>query len=436
MATETTATASKVHLGTENQGTLRVTGKPAGSFEAASRFLQKNHDEHHIFWREVAGHNHIAHSVLSVFALGGSPSDIQRAFEDGAEIQRPLRTQTEVKDLADPQQFRAKMGNLNEYPSFLAFFEAQIEEKGWQEVVKEYVFGKTPNAETIFSNLLEGLYHPLIHVGLGIEFAQPSIIAEGLSQAASHDSMAIEEFLSRTEQEARTSTRPKKPLVQLYQDLHSIAEVRANVQGFTDGASRVRDGVIGRSSHHIVPIAAQFRLAAGDLDHGLAETTNVSAFATGDFFHMHGVTASILLEVFLKQSWIPEADKVRLLERKARVDLVWYAASGAVELRHETVKEYSPQANHGLGWDELYEKVVKEHDDGHLAKLVRALRNGQELSKPFEKGSDSEAFPIKGKEWLKIAQLGYESTANRPIEQKWVWGAGFEECWGLIPSDQ
>ena len=84
------ATATQIHLTSSHPGILSTGEKPNGSFEAASRILQKNHDEHHIFWREVAGHNHIAHSVLSVFALGGSPDELQRAFEDGADIQRSL----------------------------------------------------------------------------------------------------------------------------------------------------------------------------------------------------------------------------------------------------------------------------------------------------------------------------------------------------------
>lgn len=448
MATRTAATAVNVHLTPDNSGIAFAATRPHRSSEAASRFLQKNHDEHHIFWREVAGHNHVAHSVLSVFALGGNPSELRRAFEDGASIQRPLppREERAFHNLADPQEFRARMGHLDQYPNFLAFFERQIEEKGWVAVVKEQCFGKTPNSETIFANLLEGLYHPLIHLGLGIEFEQPSIIAEGLAQAASHDSMSIEDFIVDCEQEAHRSTKPKKPLVQLYHDVHSSRALRAAAQGFTDGPSRVRDGILGRSKQVLLDIATQFRVSTTELQRGLAETTNVSAYATGaakrpgkehkiDFFHMHGVTSSIFLDVLLRQPWIAVEDKVRLVERKGRVDLLWYAASGAVELNHSAISDYAATLSAGFDWSTLYGAVLKEHDDGHLVKLVRALKHGQDVSRPFEVGDDADAFPIKSNEWLKIAQLGYDSTANRPIEGKWVWGAGFEECWALVPPE-
>src|SRR4051812_27829324 len=94
--TMATASASNVLLSPDATGIVRGTRAPSGSYEAANHFLQKNHEEHHIFWREVAGHNHIAHSILSVYALGGSPADIQRAFEDGAGIQRPIPLQEQL----------------------------------------------------------------------------------------------------------------------------------------------------------------------------------------------------------------------------------------------------------------------------------------------------------------------------------------------------
>jgi hypothetical protein len=443
-----TATASSVLLSPHQTGIVDVARTPSEAFETANHFLQKNHDEHHIFWREVAGHNHVAHSILSVYALGGSPAEIKRAFEDGAEIQQPIPPQEQlaVETLNDPHKFRARMGQLDEYPNFLAFFQNQIAEKGWVAVVQEYCFNRSSNSETIFANLLEGLYHPMIHLGLGIEFAQPSIVAEGLAQAASHDSMSIEQYIYDCEQAARENPESPKSLVELYQAVHDKGSIRASSRGFADGVSRVRDGVLARSSKELVNIAAQFRVQASDLQRALAETTNASAYATGatkrpgkehkiDFFHMHGVTASVLLDVFLRQPWISLEDKIRLVERKGRVDLLWYAASGAVDLNHDSIAKYTARESSGSNWEALYKVVVKEHDDGHLAKLVRALKHGQAISQPFENSEKGETFPVKGDDWFKIAQLGYESTARKPIEQKWVWGVGHDECWALIPSE-
>ena len=43
-----------------------------------------------MFFRDRAGHNHIVHSILTCLALGAAPEDIQRAYDNGVGIQRPI----------------------------------------------------------------------------------------------------------------------------------------------------------------------------------------------------------------------------------------------------------------------------------------------------------------------------------------------------------
>ncbi|RHZ59797.1 Zn(II)2Cys6 domain-containing transcription factor tpcE [Aspergillus thermomutatus] len=63
---------------------------PAGTIETANELLQKNPDNYHMYFRDVGGHNHIAHSVLSVLAMGGGPRELTRAYDDGYGYQRSL----------------------------------------------------------------------------------------------------------------------------------------------------------------------------------------------------------------------------------------------------------------------------------------------------------------------------------------------------------
>ena len=385
--------------------------------------------------------------MLNIFALGGGPTDLERAFEDGADIQMPIPVQdSEVVDsLQTATGFRARMGDLDQYPNFLAFFQEKITHHGWIPVVQEYVFSKTPNAETMFANLLEGLYHPLIHLGLGVEFKQPSIVAEGLAQAASHDSMGIENFFVQAEARSKEMSLPQQSLVKLLATVRANEDLRNAPEAFTDGPTRVREAILKSGNlEQIVDIAAQFRVKPEDLELRLAETINSSAYTTGaaqrkgkarkiDFFHMHAVTASIALRVLSEQSWIDLADKARLVEWKGRLDLVWYAASAAVELCLEDITHYQPDRSAGWDWSTLFQAVLKVHDDGHLAKLVRALKHGEDYSKNLDV-DDKERFPIRGDSWLKIAQIAYDSTAGRDIEEKWIWGVGFETFWSHVPD--
>lgn len=57
-------------------------------------------------------HNHITHHILSIFALGATPSEIQRAFDENKGRQRPhfpIEDQI-VHDMANPAGFTKYLG--------------------------------------------------------------------------------------------------------------------------------------------------------------------------------------------------------------------------------------------------------------------------------------------------------------------------------------
>ncbi|RMD40963.1 hypothetical protein DV735_g4144, partial [Chaetothyriales sp. CBS 134920] len=448
-ATVTLTTASQVRLSKSNLDNYPVPKDLAGSLEAANRLLQRNHDSHHIFWRDLNGHNHMAHSLLSILALGGSPADIQRAYDDGLAVQRPLPKLDPgiVDELADDGKFYARLGQIDQYSNFLVFFEQEIEKHGWQAVINQYVFGRTKLADAVLARLYEGAYHPIIHLGLGIEFEQPSIVAEGLAQAATHSSSRATELFEMCEREAEkiNPTEPSPPLIDLLNRARENNVLRTAAR-WEDFANKFKDGVVGRGGAELAPLAAKFRVRPEEVERRCAEMVNCVAYISGaaqradkvpkiDFFHMHAVTSSIFLTVMIRQPWISIADKSRLVEWKGRLDIAWYVASGCGKLHQAAIYEYEGQPSGQMDWEALYRAINAMHDDGHVAKFVRALKSGEETSRPFEHGPGAEAFPIKGEEaWLKLARMTYDSTLEVPVEQKWVWGTGFDQAWGAVPN--
>lgn len=438
--------ASPIDLRVPNPGIARLYDNPKDSLEIANRLLQKNHDEYHMFWRDVGGHNHMAHAVLTTLALGGSPSELQRAYDDGLEVQRPMPALDEelVAKLHDASEFRSHIGNIHDYTSFLSFFEREIDAKGWREVITEYCFSKTDNAELMLAQLYEGAFHPIIHLGLGVEFEQPLVVAEALAQAASHDSAGIPKFLLDAERHGRASAEPRMTLKDCFHAAREDQTIKNAAQPQM-GPVRVREGVMKRAFQEITRLAAAYRVPTTELEKSIAEMISCNAYISAaaqregkqrkiDFFHMHNVTSSIFLSVFAQQDWIKLEDKVRLTEWKARMDLVWYAASGAAPLDLSFLTDYKPTHSAGMSWVELYQAINKAHDDGHVAKFVRAIKNGESVAKPFE-GADPERFPVHGELWLKVAQMAYDSTLNVPTDAKWVFGAGYDPMWKLMPDE-
>ncbi|KAK8858993.1 Oxidoreductase AflY [Apiospora arundinis] len=444
------AGATAFVLPSENLGLARLEPNPAGCIDVANELLQKNHAKWHMYFRDVAGHNHIPHAILSTLAMGGSPLDLRRAYDDGEAIQKPMPPldMELVKKLSNKETFRAKMGVLQNYPNYLVFFEKEIEARGWEAVVNEYCFSRTPLADFMLAQMFEGLYHPIIHLGFGIEFKLPGLVAEGLAQTASHDPMYIDTFFERAEKLAQSGTVPRRPLINLYREVRASDKIRTAPR-MPDGPWKVRDGIIGRALDEIVAVAAQFQVRADDahdVERATAEMISCAAWTCAaahkpgrerkiDFFLMHNVTSSLFLTVLNGQDWLALADKARLVEWKTRLDLVWYAASAAPELKAEFAEGYEPTLSKGMGWAELYKALNKHHDDGHVAKFVRAIRNGEEVSKQFEESGEAADFPVKGDLWLKIAQLCYDTTVQHiDGQKKWVWGAGFDPMWEKIPA--
>lgn len=160
----------------------------AQSAAKASQVLQENHEIHDITFNDAGFHNHIVHGVLTAYALGAEPVMIQKLYEENSSYQRkpPLVDQDVVKQLSDPVYFKKRL-NPNQakmYPNYRDYFKIKMKQSSWQNVIDEHVFKGDERANVMFHRLFAGLFHPLIHLGFGIEFQQPAIMAEALGQAA------------------------------------------------------------------------------------------------------------------------------------------------------------------------------------------------------------------------------------------------------------
>ncbi len=125
-----------------------------------------------------------------------------------------------------------------------------------------------------------------------------------------------------------------------------------------------------------------------------------------DFYYMHCVNCSIFFSAFLKQPWISQQNQVRLLEWKGRLDLCMYASRRSPEPLMGEITNYKPKEPTKDGhnpWVRIFERAKEHDDDGHAAKLVRALANGEQVSRPYE---DMDSFRIKGDMWSQLGHMG------------------------------
>ena len=104
--------------------------------------------------------DHIVHHLLTLWALGASPDEIQAMYDYNKSYQSPLEDNDAAasmeRDLNDPALFDQCLGKNDCYVDFVRFFEAEVTKKGVPAVVREYVLKGDDRANDIFSRMFTG----------------------------------------------------------------------------------------------------------------------------------------------------------------------------------------------------------------------------------------------------------------------------------------
>lgn len=213
-----------------------------------------------------------------------------------------------VQSLRDKSAFKECLGREKNYPNFLEFFQREIQAKGVERVLRDYVFAGDERAESMLARLFGGmllsflllfwvsfcmhmmwelmeigLLHPIIHLGFAIEFNQPAIIAEALAQTAIHEDWTGPRFLWPTEKAAGGVGKPgKKTISQLLEEARADKKL-ANSATWEDG-NKLRDGVLKRASEEMINCATQFTVSEEQVQEKFAEMVDMSGKYTASEF--------------------------------------------------------------------------------------------------------------------------------------------------------
>ena len=389
--------------------------------------------------------NHIAHHLLTLYALGCDAATIKHHYINNKSYQRPNQPIHDkvIQEMHDPAKFQKFLGQEDYYHDYLVFFQSEIDAKGWPAVINEYCFARDERSDDMLVRLFSGFLHPLIHLGFGIEFKQPAIIAEALAQAAVHDNW-IRPLYFESEKGATTKkeeNQKPKSLVKLLDEIHDD-EILRSAPHWEDG-NKIRDGILKRAPDQMIHYLSQFwieKRSEQELERKTAEMIDAAVYYTTgaqrppkivkiDFYFMHCVNCSIFFPTFLRQDWLKLEDKARLLEWKARTDLAMYASRKCPDILVDEVVNYKPKISprdENKPWAEIFERVKRKEDDGHSAKFVRALAHGKHFCKKYEL-SEGDEFKIKGDMWDKVGHMAIDSVEDSGAT--WARSVGFDDAW-------
>ncbi|KAI0908992.1 HypA protein [Ustulina deusta] len=437
---DTMATARTIQITPENTGLWHRQQTEAAA-KKTTELLQEDLEKHHCYFNDRGFHNHISHHLLALYALGASADDIQKGYNDNTDYQKTSYRvhRDQIEELKDFEVAKQKLGKEEYYTDFLLFFQNEIEEKGWQAVLNEYLFKGDERSEDMLIRMFAGLIHPIIQLMYGIEWQQPAIVAMALAQASVHQAN-MKTFFLAAEEAARSSVSPMPDIASLFRDV--AADEKLSTAPRPSDNSTIGDGVLGHAFDEFIRIAARVNVQPGELDERTVEMYNTMIYqATGaalrqgkeprfDFFLMHLVNVCPLFLTINAQEWIPTASKVRLLEWKIRFDLLLYAAQGCAPVSLEKITSYIPKEKTRKPTIDLLPRIYALHDDGHVSKLVRAIGVCQDESKTYE---DRAWLQIKGEGlWDKLSQLVVDSAEGSG--PTWVRSAGAVEAWTEVPD--
>jgi hypothetical protein len=301
--------------------------------------------------------------------------------------------------------------------------------------------------------LFAGFLHPIIHVGYGVEYRQPAIIAEGLAETAVHSDWIAPLFIEAeraasqmtTPEDADAASQPStqvkpKTLIQLAQEARKNEKLRLSAH--EDDGNKIRDGILKRAPQEMIQLAAQWTAKPDELEQKAAEVVSFAAYMTAtaqhppnivkmDFFYMHAINTCPMLCSMLDVDWLSPEQKCRLLEWKAREDLALYVSRGSPELRASEISGYRPKQADKSDWPSLFRRATSFLDDGHTSKFVRALAFGQQRCKRFE---GEEWCVVSDDDWRIMANMVLDSVEGEAGEEtRWVRNAGWDSAWKDIP---
>lgn len=294
-------------------------------------------------------------------------------------------------------------------------------------------------------------------------------MAEALAGSCVHETWPATFLMGTEKYLAANPGAPARPFLEVLNGLRADDAVRNGVK-HTDPFNKVADGLLTRvTPEQLAPYLGRFqagsspaelRRAAADLMYTCAYLV-AAAQQPGkreamDFVTLHAETTCVFYPVILAQDWLSGRDKARLLEAGARTSAVMYAACGSPALHADRIRDYVPRRP-ADGWPELIHRAIVYRDEGHAAKLVRALYSTEQLGEEPPAG-----LPITRADLLKIAHMGMDSIElafdetngnRRPAAApgimarvghggemvvnnmtRWIFYSGLDHAWDHVPE--
>ncbi|EDR02238.1 uncharacterized protein LACBIDRAFT_309882 [Laccaria bicolor S238N-H82] len=416
-------------------------GRTPASIATLRQILKDNHEKWHIYFNTRGFHNHAAHTVIALWALGANEEILNAAYRYASSYLLPL---FESPGLINEGNWETHLGDEKYYQAYISFFTEEVKAKGVDAVLEEYVFATSANYVSgqteqpqMLGRLLDAVIHPLIHVGYGVEFGLPGMVIEGLAWTAVHKGFSTSVL---------TQTLFSEPAPEKKDHPTHAFTVLGRVISDPRLANNADPQVIkeyvdqwqpeGDVAKHLEEL-----LWVNSLVYGVAGLEEIGQF-NADFFYMHLVTSSIFLPSLCAR--LTERSQTLFLRSYFLISLSLYVERGRPALdiprffaNDTTLHPADDSTPHAEGlvslpsgvtpnpWLSVIQTSLVHHDE-HVPKLQRALCYLAELfggtpAGYFKNTELKDAELVDGTLFVRTANLSAKRTGRGEVPSRDVW---------------
>lgn len=338
---------------------------------------------------------------------------IKISYQEHLPTQRPAPPRTVKITQSNWKEFIEKPELWTDY---VDFFSNEVQQLGIDEAVNKYFF-----LPEMFGRFFSGINHGIIHLGFGVAFKEPLIVAEGLSLAALASDL---EFVRKIPPPSSSTTSL----------LNIIEQVRNDkrLEGILKPRNISRKHVLRESTPLIHEYISKWDINEGNVAEKEKELVEMIALLYAapvrpgkrpifDFYVMHSVTGSVFVHELLKH--FSSERGAQVLKAHLGITLYYYIATACPQLHIDYLKSYKTQLPSSPNpWLEII-KFGIETNDVHATKVAYSLLQFEAWFGEFD-GI-----------FLKAAQITADAIRAQPnvgISQDKVWSfdrLGFEETW-------
>jgi hypothetical protein len=340
-------------------------------------FLSDTLAKYQVLYNERQFHNHNAHHLASLFLLGVTDEQLEKAYKTMCKDLDPYEPSPQPITVSNWREF---LGNKQYCRSYRDFFNEQLMSKGtdWQKTLLEFLLDNPE--QPLINSLVSGLAHPLIHVGYAFEMNSVQVGVEALAMTA-----VCYNYLHEVIDKLQSPNSPSKGAIDIFKAIRSDARLPIYDK---PGVSNL-ELTVQNCQEQIMFHYNQWRMNSGDLAKAIEELFDLTVYLYGathkpdqivfDFFVLHLLTSMHAIRIL--HSHIDKRDIFEhILFQFFYFATVIYISQLRPEINEQLVNDYPIDAKE-KHWSYVIDKTLntKLVDDAHAVKVVRVLRDAEQL---------------------------------------------------------